>query len=347
MAKPLFSAEETTAYQKEIRRSRPDEIEWDVFWAQIDAKRQAHQIETTKRAQSRATEFLNALVILVGNRGGKFIDFDDAFELSDSLEVLEEVEKTNTPETRRHLYTLLKALTEIPKTWAASAFLRFLRGNGKQKDSKYHGAGAFGVRYGWKEEEVKNIVRVISDNHSPYSKVLMSYADTYQEIREAEDNNEDYEYGTEFKATRVERDREFIEKLCGILEKQGLGPVPIPAEEKPKKERKKKQFKSGDIVRKANLRDLPLPAKLRLAVEKLDEESKLWLESTMDIVVTKLNTGTFTYAIVPNGKTAYFESYAYARSKRELEGAIFLGKFDGELSKKEIKVRHLYRIKWK
>lgn len=347
MAKPLFSPTEEDDYRAEMRRPCTNE-DWKTFYAQNRAKEQAHLIETNKRAQARPVELLNALIILVGNRGAKYIEFDDVFALSDSEEVVTEVEKTNTPETRRQLYTILKALTEIPKTWAASAFLRFLRGTGKQKDAKYHGAGSFGVLYGWKEEEVKNIVQVIADSESPYSKVLMSYANTYQEIRDAEDAGEDYEYGTEFKATRVERDYKFIERLCGLLEKQGLGPIPIPAEEKPKKARKIKQFVPGDIVKKTNLRDLPLPAKVRLTIERYDENSKIWLESTMDIVVTSLtNTGRFTYAIVPDGKTAYFENYRYGRSKRELEGATFLGKFDGELSKKEITVRYLYRVKLK
>lgn len=344
MAEPLFTVEEKTAYETERRAPRPESEHWEKFWAQRQAKDRAHLVKMIQRAQARPNEFLNGLIILVGNRGAKFIDFDEAFAKSDSQEVLTELGKVNTPETRRNLFTILKALTEIPKSWAASAFIRFLRGTGKQKDAKYHGAGTFGVLFRWKEDEVKAIVEVIADGRNPYSQVLMSYADMYKEIREMDDaDNKDYAYGTEFYATRVERDVEFLNKLCEMLEKQGLGPIPTPDQAKPKKDRKAKQFQAGDIIKKSTIRDLPLPAHVRLNIERRDEKTDQWLDSTLEVVVTDLaNTGRFRYALIPNGKTAYFEGYPW-KDKSYLEGATFLKKWDGEISKKEITHRVFYR----
>lgn len=374
MSKPLFSAVELKAHEDAQQaleakrdRDRPSGGSWDTYWKQREALNNAHEIETARRAQARAQEFLDALIVLVGNRGAKYLEFEAAFEESDTIDVRNAIRDANTPEARRALYTILKALTEIPKSWATSAFMRFLRGTGKQKDSKYHGAGTFGVLFGWKEGEVKNICEVIT-GRGPFSRVLMSYANMYDEITDAANksynmdvDDPDYvevDHNARNFATNVARDTDFLNKLCQMLDAQGLGDVPTPADAKPKKVRKIKQFHSGDIITKSNLRDLPLPAHVRIPVERRDDENSVagqpfkWLDATIEQVVIQLGTGEYTYAIVPpgKGKTAYprHKSYPTTAHKRSLEGATFLGEWDGKIEKtKTMDIKFYYRVKGK
>lgn len=222
---------------------------WAQSWSERQALEQAQLTEMVRRAQDRAEEYLNALLVLVGKRGAEYVPFDSAFALSASAEMQAMVREADTAENRRVLYTILRALTEIPKSWPFSALVRFLRGVGKQRGAKYHGAGTLGVRYGWSEREVQGIVRTVADGHNPYSQVLMSYADPEQEACEAEPEVE-YEPAP-FGATRAERDCAFLERLCGMLEARGLSEVPAPAAEKPKQKHKPKVFKAGDVIRKS------------------------------------------------------------------------------------------------
>ncbi|RJR12835.1 hypothetical protein C4588_01665 [Candidatus Parcubacteria bacterium] len=347
MPNPLFSPAELNEFsnKKALLEKEPN---WERRWSQIRAIESSFEILQKRRAQERADEYLNALLILVGTRGATYVNFELAFSDSDSSEILDALKDADTPETRRNLYTLLKALSEIPKTWAMSAFVRFLRGTGKQKDAKYHGAGYFGVSYGWKEDEVSNICRILTDR-TPYSKVLMSYADVQEEIDRADPDYEIVDRSDRFAATRVERDKEFLETLCEMLEQRGLAAPATPAEAKPKQPRKVKVFKSGDIIKKSTMRDMPLPAEVRLQIEKLDTASNQWLASTLDVVVTSLN-GYYSYAVVPPGsKTAYYTGGCYnSLRKEDLIGAIFLREWDGKVEsseKKTVKLNFNWRRK--
>lgn len=360
MSNPLFTAAEEAAHTSKINALRQkyytNQNDYSRYSAESAAVENAHRIEEVRRAQARAEEFLDALIVLVGSRGANYVDFESAFSQSSDPEYRKAVMAYNTPEARRNLYTILKALTEIPKSWATSAFVRFLRGNGKQKGAKYHGAGYFGVLYGWKEEEVHSIANILTGDrwgtrHS-YCQVLMRYADVEQEIREQDPDYEVVDYNAHFYATRAERDIKFINKLCEMLDSQGLGPVVKPAEEKPKKERKVKQFHSGDIIRKSNIRDLPLPAHVQIPIERLDKATDPWVSSTIQRVVTQLASGRYVSAVVhSDGKNAYYESEfdaRWGRDKRELEGATFLGEWSGKIpEKKFIRVNFGFRVPWK
>lgn len=352
----LFTPTELKAHKQKLsalenkrqKLDRNDNTAWRKLWDEQDAINKAHQIETIRRAQARPNDFLNGLLVLVGNRGASYLEFDTAFDHSTDPKVTKEIIAANTPEARRNLYTILRALTEVPKSWATSAFCRFLRGTGKQKDAKYHGAGTFGVRYGWKEQEVEQICRIIT-SRGMYADCLMSYADVADEIHNADPDFEIVDYHTTFTATRVERDVTFLNTLCKLLEGQGLGPVPTPAPVKPKKARKIKVFKSGDIVRKKDLRDLPLPAHVRVAIERRATFDDPWTEDSLELVVIGLNDGGyFEYAVVtPNAKTAYKESeYCSTKRKDFIDGATFLGKWTGEIAKKKIvSLKFSYRKK--
>lgn len=357
MAKPLFSTEEIAAFERQIselsakyNNGANKTMSFDAYWTQKTAMENAHKLEEVKRVQQRPEEFLDGLLVFVGSRCTQYVEFDKAFAESDDPAYRKEVLLANTPENRRILFTLLKALTEVPRSWATSAFLRFLRGTGKQKDAKYHGAGTFGTRYGWREDEVKALSEVLTQSRyrSSYASVLMSYADVEAEIEEDDPDYEVVDYDAKFKAVRANRDVAFINRLCDILDAQGLGPVPLPAEEKPKKERKAKQFHSGDIIRKSNLRDLPLPAHIQMPIERLDDTSGQWVASTMQKVVTHLGTGRYVAAIVhSDGKNAFYENAfdaKWGRNKNELEGATFLGEWRTKIpEKKFIQVNFRWR----
>ena len=351
MAQPLFTDIELAALKGKkdalSQKRRDDKVDWKQSWEEEKALDQAHLVEQVKRAQARSEEFLNGLIILVGSKGSIYLEFERAFSDSDAPEVINALRQTSTSDSRRALYTILKALTEIPKSWATSAFIRFLRGTGKQKDSQYHGAGTFGVLYGWKEKEVNAICNVIT-GYGLYSKVLMSYADVQDEIYKADPGYQVIDYGTQFVATRVERDVEFLNQLCEKLEKYGLGDIPTPQDEKPKKDRKAKIFSPGDVIKKTHIRDLPLPAHIRLQIEKWDEPSKQWLDSTLEQVVTHLGkSGHYQYAIVqPGTQKAHPPEFNCGKSKSELIGATFLGKWAGTIAeKKSMRLTFSYRIK--
>ena len=343
--KPLFS-------KKELAEQAAKEAKAGN-WKDRQPLEEAFKLVKIRRAQERADEFLNGLLSVVGSRGEKYVTFDWAFNYKaapDAAEVVEVIAKNDNPEARRDLYTILRALTEIPKTWGASAVVRFFRGTGKQKNARYHGAGMFSSAYGWKERELKVVVdKIVGDRWygNAYSQVLMQYEDMYNEISEAA--SEDYSIDVDARnyAVNCSRDVEFINKLCDLLEKRGLGPVPTPAAAKPKKDRKVKEFKSGDIIRRSNMRDLPLPAHVRLNIQKYDKDSKQWLDDTLEQVVIGLGSGVYYERyIMPGTDRAYPTNvrYDFGISKDRLEGAVYLGPWKGKIVKtKDIKLNFSWK----
>jgi len=350
MAVPLFTEQELAEHKDRCDavwkewRGGSNKRSWEECSAESEALRMAFRVETARRIEQRAEEFLNGLLVSVGSRGTKYVDFHKAFSESDTEEMKNLVLLYNTPESRRTLYTILRALTEVPTTWGRSAFMRFLRSTGKQKGKQYHGAGALGADYGWIEDEVRVFCYNVADAYSPYAKVLMSYADVEKEIREVDPDFEVADYTAKFAGTRAERNIPFIEKLCTLLEEQGLADVPIPKEKSPQKERVPKVFKTGDVIRRNTLRDLPLPAHVRIPIEKLDEGSGQWLPSHMEQVVTVLGKqGHYIGLPIANDGKAYEGWYDW-HGKDWLEGAIYLGPWNGEIMKgKELRIKFKFR----
>ena len=362
MGQPIFTKAELEAYKKALKGidkkhgygNKDPNFKFEVYWADRQGCETAHEIETIKRVQARPEDFLNALLVLIGNRGAAYVPFNDAFESNDDPKLVAQVKQHDTDENRRWLYTLLRGLSEIPKSWAMSAFTRFLRGTGKQAKAKYHGAGMFGVDYGWKAKEVDAFSNILAGVHyaTGYSKTLMTYADVDQEIHDQyaqdEENNEyTIDYGTHFKAARAERDVEFINQLCDILEKRGLAPVPRPKAQVAKKTRKPKVFKSGDSIRSATIRDLPLPAHVRIPIEKFDEDSQQWLEAHIEHVVLGIRSdGYYDAAKVGKGKAYREKGRLWPFERKDwLNGATYLGPWTGEIVNKRLdyKFRHRHR----
>ncbi len=331
-------------------------------YQESDALQAAEVNLKVRRAQGRMEEYLNGLIILVGSRGSAYVPFEEAFERSDDPIVIEALEKYNTPEARRDLFYILKALTQIPKTWARSAFTRFLRGTGKQKNSPYDGAGLFGTIYGWKGAEVEAIAKVVAgDNwghYASYSSVLMSYKDMYNEISDAA-NQEGYDtidVDARNYATNADRDVEFLLQCCAWLREKGLADKPTPKAKKPKKARNPKVFKKGDTIRKRHLRDLPLPALVEIPIQRWDNEKREWdTESTETIkyvVIALGNDGYYQHALVePSSGRAYPTGELWngeypSRHKDDLDGAIYLGKWTKAIAtNKIVRLDFSWRVK--
>ncbi len=340
MAQPLLTDVENNDYETKLEDARRNRN-----WQDSEPIRKAWLVKQVQRAQARPDEYINGLLVLVGSRGTQYLDFLGAFSKNDEPDVVAAVKANDTPEARRNLYTILRALTEIPKTWAKSALIRFLRGTGKQKGSKYHGAGTFGTDYGWKGNEVENICEVIAGGEgyaaANYCSVLMNYRDLYDDISQAANNDyEEIDIDARNYATNVDRDIEFLKECCDILEVRGLGPVPKPTPKKAKKPRKVKEFKSGDIIRKGTLRDLPLPAHVQVPIQRYDEENKQWLDGhVMEQVVIALgNHGYYQCALVdPQTGRAYpMNAYSSSEPKDDLVGATYLGAWTKPIAKKKI-----------
>jgi hypothetical protein len=350
MAKPLFTAKEIAAQKKKLDGidKRKSKDNWNAYWAEKKAADEAWTIATVRKAQARPDEFINALLILVGERGAQYVPFANAFEGSDSKEITAMVLKHDTAENRRILYTLLRALSEIPKSWAMSAYVRFLRGTGKQKNAKYHGAGMLGSDYGWKGAEVQAIANILAGQHyaTGYSTTLMVYADVDQEIRDEDPDFEVVDYDATFKATRAERDVEFLNELCENLEARGLAPVPRPTRKVPAKKRKPKQFKSGDRIRTATVRDLPLPAHVRIPILRQEKKDKTntWVEAHIEFVVLKIYRGGYDYARVGGG-TAYRHPRGYYQmdTREWLHNATYLGPWTGKIQKQAMEYKFYIR----
>lgn len=349
MAKPLFEKSELIGYRERSARIGEKYIlsgNWNESWAEREALDRAIQIETVRRVKERVDEYLNALLMVIGNRGGVYIAFDRAFVNSDYSEYLKVLKRVDIPENRRILHTILKALTQIPKSWARSAFVRFLRGTGKQKKAKYYGAGSLGPQYGWTEREVTGVCEVIAGDTNPYAKVLMSYADVPKEIQNKDPDFEIVDHDVQFKATCVERDIEFLHRLCQILENRGLAEVPDIKERKKTKPHVPKIFKSGDIIRKGNLRDLPLPAYVRIPIERFKGESQDVTPDFLERVVLGLgNGGQYRYAQVRSGVAYQDRQYMDIDYKSHLYGATYIGPWKDRIEKgKELKINFRFRF---
>jgi hypothetical protein len=172
------------------------------------------------------------------------------------------------------------------------------------------------------------------------------------------DKDADYEVAAEKSgkdlrfASCARRDKEFLNKLCGMLEKDGLGPISTPTVKEPKGPRTPKVFKEGDVIRKATLRDLPLPAHVRIPIERLPSgmgspaaKPSDWTESTIDQVVEKLNqSGEYYYALIGNDpKTAYRPGFIDYKDKDFLDGAMYVGPWKGKILNQELVIKFVFR----
>jgi hypothetical protein len=125
MGQHLFTKEELEAYQSRMAAidelhgyhdRKQKEFNYDKYAADREACKQAHEIEIIKRAQARPDDFLNALLVLVGNRGSTYVPFESAFANNDDPQLVAQIKQHDTDENRRWLYTLLRGHRETSQS---------------------------------------------------------------------------------------------------------------------------------------------------------------------------------------------------------------------------------------
>ncbi|MDE1970516.1 MAG: hypothetical protein KGI50_02985 [Patescibacteria group bacterium] len=351
MSIPLFTEEEEAAYR--AQRDRIEE-QWqqnvyhsfDAYWGELQACEEAEKKETIARVEARAEEFLNALIIFFGSRARKYIDFRSVFAEAEYVYAL--CVQYDTPEARRDAHTFLKAFSEAPRSWGRSAFMRFLRGIGKQRGASYYGAGMFSALQGWREREVEAFCRVLVSEECLYGHIFVSYAHAGEEACEEDFDFEYIESDVQFKATRADRNVRFLECLCRMLEERGLGDMPAKKAPREKKEHIPKIFKAGDMIRARTLRDLPLPAHVRVPILRRNRDATEWTPDILEMVVTRVPNrgGTCVCLIVDHDRKASREVfYGFGYDKSLFDGATFLGLWTGEYAppNKTLALKFLYQ----
>jgi hypothetical protein len=362
-ASPLLSEMEIAAYQQRIK---------DINEAagghagSSDPNRQMLRLEVSteigRRVAERADEFLDGLMVIVGQRpqvqawsGSGSQLFHAVFATSHMSETIAEIARHDTPENRRDLHTILKALSETPKSWGRSAFVRFLRNQGeqsKEKYSKYYGQGMLAKEYGWTGPQVTGVCELIMAGrddgyqvtYGSFSSVLNSFVDVESEIRQDDPDFDNTDYSAIFKASRANKNTALLETLLQKLEERGLADPPQPKEEKPKATRTPVAFEPGKIIRKGNLKDMPLPAKVRVTLEVKDDfKDKEWRKEEVTWVVTERLIGSGAFRCFragpetadPKAQKAYAsDGYRSGEPNEFLYGAEYLGPYEGKLDNK-------------
>jgi len=238
----LYTADERHAWMDRYRDVRWPASGWQAAngWQAASQVGRAWAAETIRRIERDPTPYLQGLVIVMGSRGAEprgvvtgcwHVNghgqvsapgwYERAVDRPDEWEAM--YQKYNTDDTRQNLHTLLSALAEIPQSWAMSAFKRFLRGIGKQKGAKYTGAGMFDRNSGWKAREVEGVARLLADSRGTMFGALwpadpLNYYDPDYDPYGALGGEIEDEGGDRWAATRVERNKPFIDKLCKMLE---------------------------------------------------------------------------------------------------------------------------------
>lgn len=353
---PLFTEAEKRAWKKKFAdikaeyKDKPDSNEQE----RAAEKGVAHALkaEVSNKVLERAENLVDGLLFIVGKRGAEYLRFRALFTFAKDPQVVARIEEANTPENRRELYTILRAFSEIPKSFGCTAFIKYLRGTGKPGQPKYakHGQGMFAKEYGWTTDQVKRVCEFLMGYHyehkphfGSYQSVVNSYADVQDEIyKDDPDLDKDGAYKATFAATRAEKNIPLLEKMIAILEERGLGPIPTPKKTGPKKKRVPKKFKPGDKIRRGNLRDLPLPALVKVPVRKIPEDRTKGKDKEPEIVhlewvVTALTKGGEFQCFFAGRKTtnpkdrtaALSPGWAGLETKEYLYGAEYLGPWEG------------------
>jgi len=234
--------------------------QWDAYWAARESVRHAYQIVRARRIQAKPEPLIEALLVVLANRGGVSINAEAWY--ADSPEPpdpdLPDIVPT-TDQTRRELHTMLKLLRDCPKTWARSAFCRALRGTGSQKDYNHLATGTFGVGTGWKARDLEAATRPLFDGVSGevfvwYDPRINAYPDEEMFLAAWETDANPFAFAL------IEKDDEFIGEVLALLDAAGMTPEmkrPVRAAK-----RKGKQWKPGDDVKAGNIRLLPEGSKV-------------------------------------------------------------------------------------
>lgn len=338
MAKPIFSDEEITAFKSKLAEIEKDKLTYPNYEDRENAIKCVHNAflaqAVSRIRKDRIDEFLNYLLIIVGTKGERadikvWLGFSD----SDNEIYSMIVDEYNTPINNRYLHMFLKAILVAYRSWALTAFVKFLRGNqvAGGKANELEGFGSFHKDSGWSELAVKRVSEVLFDENSIVSKLFMEYdSKLSSRVYEESQKNWDIPYSAQFAATSKIVNREFIEELISLLEKRDLAPIP----KNPKKAFKPhvpKIFKPGDVIKKNTICDLPPLSLIEISVKMRLTRGEENRKGSIQIVLVNPPVPRCYLdiwrviggeALLPANDYSTFD-----RDRNNLEGAIYQGQW--------------------
>jgi hypothetical protein len=289
-----------------------------------DAVGRAFRVEQLRRMRARPDDILNLILVAFHEKGTDTLTWEDVFVHG----LPDRISKADTPETRKHVHTVLDALHHMPLSWGMSAALRFFRGTGKQGKPPWSdkvGAGVLGKNYGWKQFEADWFMHLFYG--WPLTDLFLKddspdcYGEEAHEIEE--------EGGNRWAATHKERDDDFIDSLMELLKGRGLAEAIIQPDIPKPKPRKVKVFKPGDRITTRTVRDLPAGSHFRwIHLERAYRgEDRVTEHFTYDgVYLSKMGHGD--YAVRPVMESTAFEAQECSGS-RVFAQAEYLGPWEG------------------
>lgn len=357
---PLISPEQEQGWNQRLdtlnRKWRSDKrkLSWQDYDRQRNAVENERMTAIVEAVKQRSVEYVDALLLLVGSRGAKPLDFYKAFSLSADPAVREDIATHDTPENRRLLHSLLGALAEMPADWNEIDYRRFLTGTGEPKKAKYDYPGKSMLKKGsgWTGVQIDFVCKQLAGDESLYAKVLRLHEAPQEAVAEeaeepevevdveidpenyfdVEDSRSVSSYEPEPKP-EIQRNKEFIASLRRMLEERGLAEAPSkPA----KKSAKVKEFKVGDAIKKADLKKLPLPAHIRVNLDRRVSPEDPWCKEPLEQVITALNEdGSYSYLWATFSLEKHGELVGHADPENPtlpqelVHGAMYLGPWEG------------------
>jgi len=339
MAKPIFSADEISAFNAKLKEIKTDKLSFQDFKSQETAENSVHNAffaqAVARIRKDRRDDLLNYLLIIVGTKGERSdIKVWQGFSHADDEVYLNILKGCNTPLNLRFLHMFLKALLVAYRSWALTAFVKFLRGNkvAGGKANELEGYGSFHKDSGWTESEVSAVAEVLFNEWGLVSKLFMKYdSELTDRVYTESQENWDVPYSAQFAATKRTVNTEFIKELISALEKRELAPIPTNPK-KAFKPRVPKVFKPGDIIQKNTISDLPPLSIVEIKVTARMKRSEENAPSTVQIVLVSTPKPRFYLNIwrIVDGK-AYLtghDTYVFDHDRKSLEGATYKGQWE-------------------
>ena len=352
MTKPIFSPEEISAFKEKLQEIETDKLNFSDYESRKTAKNtvlNAFFAQAISRIRKdRMDDLLNYLLIIVGTKGESAdINIWHGFSNSDNEMYSKTLKKCGTPLNHRYLHMFLKAILVAYRSWALTAFVKFLRGNkvAGGKSDKIEGFGYFHKDSGWNELQVKNVASIFFDENSTVSKLFMQYdSELMDKVYAESEKNWNIPYSAQFAATSKIVNKEFIEELISLLEKRELAPMPTD-QKKQFKERVPKVFKIGDIIQKNTISDLPPLSIVEIKVTMRMKSGDKNIPSNVQIVLVETPKPRFYLNIwrIVDGK-AYFPHsvYDFDCDRKALEGAVYKGQWEQGVQAQAGKYKYPY-----
>ena len=336
MAKPIFDAAELQDFQKKLTEIENDKLNFPDYENRESAQnciRNAFFAQAVSRIrQNRLNDFINYLLLLVGSKGEKAnIRVWDGFNLADDEKYIDLIKQFDTPLNRRYVHMYLKAILVAYRSWALTAFVKFIRGNkvAGGKANQLEGFGYFHKDSGWTEAQVHAVSDVLFSSWSATAKVFMQYDPKLSErVYEESEKNWEIPYSAQFAATSRTVNEEFIKELIAMLEKSELAPLPTNSK-RAFAPHVPKEFKENDLIRKNTICDLPPLSIIEIKVIARMKSGEPNLPETVQIILVTPPAPRCYLNIwrIADGKAylPYRDHYMFDYDRKSLEGATFKG----------------------